>query len=79
LGASVLIQKGRASASSFRQLMRNVSRDVIPSIDNYRISYQKQTSIRPSLQDLCNPLPSQPSVNEEIMMQDFGEVNILSK
>ncbi|XP_046651527.1 bumetanide-sensitive sodium-(potassium)-chloride cotransporter-like isoform X2 [Daphnia pulicaria] len=73
LGASVLIQKGRASAASFRQLMRNVSRDVIPSIDNYRISYQKQTSIRPSLQDLCNPLPSQPSVNEEIMIQDFGE------
>lgn len=70
-----MIQKGRASAASFRQLMRNVSRDVIPSIENYRISYQKKSSIRPSLQDLCNPLPSYGVRNEEVLIQKLSEVS----
>ncbi|EFX69669.1 hypothetical protein DAPPUDRAFT_258185 [Daphnia pulex] len=73
LGPSALIQKGRASAASFRQLLRNVSRDVIPSIENYRISYQKQTSVRPTLQDLCNPLPSSAVANEQVVIQNLSE------
>lgn len=72
-----MIQKGRASAASFRQLMRNVSRDVIPNIDNYKISYQKQTSMRPTLQDLCDPSSS--TVNEEISLEGFNEVDFLFK
>ena len=71
-GPSTLIQKGRASAASFRQLVRNMSRDVIPNIDNYRMAFQSQKTARPSLHELCSP--TTPEVNEE--MRDFNEVKI---
>ena len=73
-GPPTLIQKGRASAASFRQLVRNMSRDVIPTIDNYRTTYQQRcASARPSLHELCSP--TTPVVNEEL--HNFDEVIII--
>ncbi len=71
-GSPTLIQKGKASAASLRQLVRNMSRDVMPNIDNYRMSYQRQTAARPSLHELCSP--TTPVVNEEVLLRDFSEV-----
>ncbi|XP_059352273.1 bumetanide-sensitive sodium-(potassium)-chloride cotransporter-like isoform X2 [Daphnia carinata] len=70
-GTSAFIQKGIASAASFRKLVRNMSRDVMPSIDNYRLSYQRQTSARPSLHELCNPEAA--VVNEEVLLDDLND------
>lgn len=75
-GASALIQKGKASAATFRKLVRNMSRDVMPSIDNYRTSYQRQTSVRPSLHELCNPEAA--VANEEVLLGDLNDVTSLS-
>ncbi|EFX68340.1 hypothetical protein DAPPUDRAFT_260274 [Daphnia pulex] len=73
-GPPTLIQKGKASAASLRQLVRNMSRDVIPNIDNYRTTYQRQTATRPSLRELCSP--TTPVVNEEVLLRDFSEVEL---
>ena len=59
--------------STLRRIVRNISRDVIPSIDNYRMRYQIQTpNSRPSLHELCNP-QAQPCTNhtEEVMHYAF--------
>jgi hypothetical protein len=74
VGPPTLIQKGKSSAASLRQLVRNMSRDVIPNIDNYRTTYQRQTATRPSLHELCSPTTP---VNEEVLLRDFSEVKIV--
>lgn len=61
-----------ASGVSLRKLVRNMSRDVIPNIDNYRMSYQRQTSARPSLHELCNPMAAVAS--EQVELHELSQV-----
>lgn len=66
--------------SQGQERSRKMSRDVVPTIDNYRTTqqqHQAQTmgllARRPTMNELCNP-STDVAVNEEIVQQDLNEV-----
>jgi hypothetical protein len=69
--------------SQGQERCRKMSRDVVPTIDNYRTMHQHQAqnmglARRPTMHELCNPT-STVAVNEEAMQQDSNEVFRLYK
>ncbi len=64
----------KKGASVLRKLVRNMSRDVIPHIDNYRMRYQMQTQNRPSLHELCNPQDNLQTENQHAELTVIEEV-----
>ncbi len=66
--------------SQGQERSRKMSRDVVPTIDNYRTIQQHQAQTmgllmarRPTMNELCNP-STDVALSEEIVQQDLNEV-----
>lgn len=64
--------------SQGQERCRKMSRDVVPTLDNYRSIHQHQAqnmnllARRPTMHELCNPTTV--AMNEETLLQDLNKV-----